>query len=238
MHLLREAHVAQVLLEPLGKLAVLLDPQRSVLHLQHALHVADEGVAEVEHARLRIVPGEVDGDGIGLERQVNDLGLCQRQALREIGHSVPPVVKCSAPGNDGAGMSRPRDIAKEYLTKWGYMQTSVKILIDKAAEKCGTRYKLAQALGVMPGQVYDWEEGRKTCSPADRARIAAFAGEDAVQELVRATLENARGDLRREQLEAALGKSLRAIGGAVAIVVLAVSSLICSPADEAQASFS
>lgn len=110
---------------------------------------------------------------------------------------------------------------------------SVKTLIDKASEKCGTRYKLAQNLGVTPTQVYDWEQGRKPCSPADRARLAGFAGEDAVQELVRATLETARGDTRREQLHQLLGKSSRAIGGALGFVVPALISLTSGPAEAA-----
>ena len=80
----------------------------------------------------------------------------------------------------------------------------VKTLIDNAAQIVGTRYKLAQTLGVSPSLVYDWEEGRKSCSPADRARLAAIAGGDAVGELISSTIEHARGTLRGEQLEVAL----------------------------------
>lgn len=96
---------------------------------------------------------------------------------------------------------------------------SVKTLIDNATKTTGTRYKLAKAMGLTPSNIYDWEEGRKTCSPGDRARLAGFANEDAVQELVRATLETAKGSIRREQLQQILGKSLRATG-AVAVSVL------------------
>lgn len=117
--------------------------------------------------------------------------------------------------------------------------SSVKTLIDKASCKVGTRYKLAQALGVVPTQVYDWESGKKPCSAADRARIAAFAGEDAVQELVRATLENAKGDTRRRQLEEVLGKWSRAIGVAAVIVSLVAASLsFGSRQSESQLAFS
>jgi hypothetical protein len=108
---------------------------------------------------------------------------------------------------------------------------SVKVLIDKAAAKCGTRYKLAQVMDVSPNQVYDWERGTKPCSPADRARLAGFAGEDAIQELVRATLETARGDTRREQLQQLLGKSSRAIGAALGCGLLALTSLTSGPAE-------
>ena len=102
---------------------------------------------------------------------------------------------------------------------------TVKTLIDKAAEKVGTRYKLAQMLGVTPAQIYDWEDGRKPCSAADRARLAGFGGDDAVQELVRATLEKTAGTKRGEQLERLLGKWWRQTGGAANTVVLALASL-------------
>lgn len=102
---------------------------------------------------------------------------------------------------------------------------TVKTLIDKAAEKVGTRYKLAKLLGVSASQVYDWQEGRKKCSPADRARIAGFAGDDAVQELVRATLEETAGTTRGDQLRQVLGKWSRQTGGVLNSAVLGLVSL-------------
>lgn len=102
---------------------------------------------------------------------------------------------------------------------------TVKTLIDKAAEKVGSRYALAKSLGVNASQIYDWEDGRKPCSPADRARLAGFAGEDAVQELVRATLEKTEGTLRGEQLRQVLGKWLHQTGAALHGVVLGLVSL-------------
>ena len=101
----------------------------------------------------------------------------------------------------------------------------VKTLIDKAAKTVGSRYKLGKALGVAISQVYDWESGVKTCSPADRARLAGFANEDAVQELVRATIETAKGEVRREQLKTLLGKSLRQTGEVLGIAALSLTSL-------------
>lgn len=103
---------------------------------------------------------------------------------------------------------------------------SVQTLIDKAAQKVGSRYKLAKALGVSPSQIYDWDDGRKPCSPADRARLAGFAQEDAVQELVRATLEATEGTLRGEQLKKVLGKLSPQTGAALHGLVLGVISLI------------
>lgn len=106
---------------------------------------------------------------------------------------------------------------------------SVESLIDRAAQRVGSKIKLAQALGVGTSTVYDWSYGTKQCSPADRARIAAFAGEDAVQELVRATLENAKGEVRKKQLEQVLGKLSRVTGAVLGCVWLALASLTFFP---------
>lgn len=102
---------------------------------------------------------------------------------------------------------------------------SVQTLIDKASQEVGSPYKLAKMLGVASSQIYDWRDGRKPCSPADRARIAGFAKEDAVQELVRATLEKTEGTLRGEQLRQVLGKWLHQTGEAMHTVVLGLISL-------------
>lgn len=102
---------------------------------------------------------------------------------------------------------------------------SVKTLIDKAAKTVGSRYKLAKLLEVTPANVYDWEAGRKPCPAEDRARMAGIAGEDALQELVRATIEQAKGKTRREQLTTLLGKSLRQTGGVLHTAAISVISL-------------
>ena len=102
---------------------------------------------------------------------------------------------------------------------------TVKTLIDKAAEKVGTRYKLAKLLGVTPSRIYDWEEERTPCSAADRARLAGMAGEDAVQELVRATLEKTAGTKRGDQLQTLLGKWSHQTGAVVNSVLLVLVSI-------------
>ena len=101
---------------------------------------------------------------------------------------------------------------------------SVQKLIDKASDLVGSPHALAKMLGVASSQVYDWRDGRKPCSAPDRARIAAFANEDPVQELVRATLEKTEGTLRGEQLRKALGKWLRQTGGVLHTVALGLVS--------------
>lgn len=118
-------------------------------------------------------------------------------------------------------------------------QQSVKTLIDHAAERVGSVSALSRMLDVATSTVLDWKAGRQNPSPGDRARIAAFAGEDAMQELVRATLENAKGETRRKQLEQVLGKLSRATGVVAVIASLVVASLTFgSRSNEAQVAFS
>lgn len=93
----------------------------------------------------------------------------------------------------------------------------LKLLIDKAASISGSRYALAKALHAKPSQVYDWEAGRKTCPPGDIALMAAIAGYDPVQWLVRATLEKYEGTEKGDQLARALGKPSPATGEATAL---------------------
>ena len=102
--------------------------------------------------------------------------------------------------------------------------SSLILLIEKAAAIVGSEYKLAQQLGIPPQTVSGWKAGRRTCTPADRARIAGFAREDAVQELVRATIEAAKGT-KREQLQRVLGKLLHQTGAAAHTAVLTIASL-------------
>lgn len=102
----------------------------------------------------------------------------------------------------------------------------LKTLIDKAAKLIGSEYRLAKALGIDPQTISAWKAGRRTCTPPDRARLAAMANEDAVQELVRATLKTTEGTLRGEQLETVLGKWLRATGRAAGTVLPSLASLI------------
>lgn len=104
---------------------------------------------------------------------------------------------------------------------------NVQTLIDNAVKVVGSKSKLARELGVSPQRINDWFAGICTCSPEDRARVAAFAHEDAVQELVRATLEKHEGTLRGDQLRQVLGKWLQATGGAGRIVGPSIVSLIC-----------
>ena len=103
---------------------------------------------------------------------------------------------------------------------------SVISLIDRAAEKVGNRHKLAKILQCTVSQVYDWRSGTKRCSAADRARLANLAGDDALQELVRATLEETAGTARGDQLQRVLGKSLHQTGAALHSALLGLATFV------------
>lgn len=90
------------------------------------------------------------------------------------------------------------------------------LLIDKAASIAGSRYKLAKQLKVSTSNLYAWEKG-KACPPGDIALMAAIAGYDPVQWLVRATLEKYEGTEKGDQLARALGKPSPATGEATAL---------------------
>ncbi len=98
-------------------------------------------------------------------------------------------------------------------------------LINKAGEKCGSEYRLAKAMEIPQATLCSWKAGTRTCTPSDRARLAGFAREDAIQELVRATIEAAKGT-KREQLQRVLGKLSRQTGAALDSVLLGLVSLI------------
>jgi hypothetical protein len=120
-------------------------------------------------------------------------------------------------------LSRIGKYRRQY-TKVESMSTEIRQLIEKAGKAVGSEYKLAKAMEVPQHHLSSWKAGTRTCTPADRARLAGFAQEDAIQELVRATIENAKGK-KREQLMAVLGKLSHQTGGALHGVMLALTSL-------------
>lgn len=98
------------------------------------------------------------------------------------------------------------------------------LLINKAAGIAGSEYKLAKQLGLPPQTITGWKAGRRTCTPGDRARLAGFANEDALQELARATIEAAKGT-KRAQLMRVLGKLSVQTGAVVHSVAAVLVSL-------------
>lgn len=102
-------------------------------------------------------------------------------------------------------------------------------LIHRAAAQVGSEYKLAKALGIDQQTISAWKAGRRACVPADRARLAGFAREDALKELVRSTLAANAGTTRGRQLRQLLGGSLQGIGAGILGGLVLALSMICSP---------
>lgn len=97
-------------------------------------------------------------------------------------------------------------------------------LIDKAAENAGSYANLARSLGVPPQLVSNWRSGLKTCTPSDWALLAAAAGLDPEEALIRATLEKHAGTAKGERLLKALGKGLHRIGEVASLAIFAATS--------------
>ena len=112
--------------------------------------------------------------------------------------------------------------------------TELNILIDKASAIAGSDYRLAKMIGMTPQNVSNWRHGQASCSPENRALLAAVAGLDPVAELARATVEKHAGTSKGDMLMKALGKGLLATGVALASAGAAahqISSMVPSAAD-------
>lgn len=80
------------------------------------------------------------------------------------------------------------------------------LLIESAKLIAGNEQKLAAKLGIPQSHISNWKAGTRKCSPADQAILAGIAGQDAKEELVRATLEREEGTRRGVLLGELLGK--------------------------------
>jgi len=89
-------------------------------------------------------------------------------------------------------------------------------LIDKAAEKAGSDYKLAAMLGMQRQKISNMRHGRMTATPEDQALFASVAGLNAIEVLARAMVQKHEGTPKGDRLMRALGKGLLATGAAVA----------------------
>lgn len=95
---------------------------------------------------------------------------------------------------------------------------SVKALIDKAAEVCGSDSALAERMGIDRPNISLMRSGKRSISPATAAELADIAGDDAREAAIAAILESARGTRREGVLRAILGKGLAAgVAGMLAI---------------------
>lgn len=91
-----------------------------------------------------------------------------------------------------------------------------KLLIDRAAEKCGGQNALAKQLGFSKGTLSDMKSGRKAISPATAAELADIAGEDVEIAIRAAIIESVQGTRRESKIREILSKGLAA--GVVAML--------------------
>ena len=102
-------------------------------------------------------------------------------------------------------------------------------LIERALAVAGSQAELARMLKVAPPHITLWKKEEKPCPPEDQARIAAIAGIDPVQTLVRAHIEKHEGTEKGDQLARVLGKFLVATGAAVATSGASAAAIFSPP---------
>jgi DNA-binding transcriptional regulator YdaS (Cro superfamily) len=88
-------------------------------------------------------------------------------------------------------------------------------LIDRASEKAGSDYRLAQMLEVGRSTVSQWRHGKKTCPAGDVALMADIAGLVAEDWTNRAVIAAYAGTSKGEKIARALGKALVATGAVI-----------------------
>lgn len=106
--------------------------------------------------------------------------------------------------------------------------SDLKKLIEDAASIAGSEAQVSKILGIPQSHISEWKAGRRNCLPVDQARLAGIARQDALQQLVRATLESTEGTKRGEQLRQLLGKLLHPTGVATGFAVASLVNLISS----------
>jgi plasmid maintenance system antidote protein VapI len=82
---------------------------------------------------------------------------------------------------------------------------SGKTLIDRAAAKAGSRYRLAKDIDFPQSHLSTMASGKRTVPPALAAHLAAYAGEDPRTAALVAVIEQARDQTEREELASLFG---------------------------------
>lgn len=98
---------------------------------------------------------------------------------------------------------------------------SVKDLIDKASQMCGSDTALAERMGIERPNLSLMRSGKRAISPATAAELADIAGEDAREAAIAAVIESAKGTRREGVLREILGKGIAA--GVAALLVFSYS---------------
>lgn len=99
--------------------------------------------------------------------------------------------------------------------------STIETLLNAAATKSGSDYKTAKMLGLTPQLICDWRAGRKNAQPEDHALVAALAGFDAEEAMVRAMLAKHANTPKGERLLSVLGNVLRRTGAAATLLLFA-----------------
>lgn len=99
-------------------------------------------------------------------------------------------------------------------------------LLEIAATKAGSYYRLGKELGLSEGNVNAWRYGRRRMSLETTADIAAYADLDVKQVLADALIDQTKDTPRGARLSAALKKARGAVamlfcGVAVAVAIAA-----------------
>ena len=108
--------------------------------------------------------------------------------------------------------------------------STITYLLDEAKKKTGSDSETGRRVGVSPQRVNDWRHDRKPAAPEDYALVAAIAGLDANEALVRALLERHANTAKGEALLSALGKWLRPTGAAATLLGFVSGALIWTSA--------
>lgn len=84
----------------------------------------------------------------------------------------------------------------------------VSSLIDQAAAKAGSRYKLARMIGRSDAELAQWRKGVRACPIPAQALMAEVAGLEATEVALYALIESEKDPTRKEALARVLGKGL------------------------------
>lgn len=84
----------------------------------------------------------------------------------------------------------------------------VSSLIDQAAAKAGSRYKLARMIGRSDAELAQWRKGVRACPIPAQALMAEVAGLEATEVALYALIESEKDPQRKEALVRVLGKGL------------------------------
>lgn len=96
--------------------------------------------------------------------------------------------------------------------------TAITALLDAARAKAGSDYKVAKLLDRSSQEISDMRHGRLKAQPEDHALIAAIAGLDAEEALIRAVIAKHANKRKGEMLMSALGNVLARTGAGATLL--------------------